>query len=65
LKLSETNLEKLEKALVLRLHKQVKIEEIMDQNLIGGIKIVYQGEVIDLTIKSLIKDIKTQLTGGN
>ncbi len=65
LKLSETNLEKLEKALVLRLHKQVKIEEIMDQNLIGGIKIVYQGEVIDLTIKSLINDIKTQLTGGN
>jgi len=64
-KLSSSNLKKLEISLNQRLNKEIKLEEIIDDTLGGGIKLEYQGEVIDLSINSLINDIKTQLTGGN
>jgi F0F1-type ATP synthase delta subunit len=65
IKLSESNLNKIEKTLKNRMKKNIKIEEIIDKNLSSGIKIEYDGEVIDLTVKRTIDEIKNQLLGGN
>lgn len=65
IKLSESNLNKVQNTLKNRMKKNIKIEEIIDKNLSSGIKIEYDGEIIDLTVKRTIDEIKNQLLGGN
>jgi F-type H+-transporting ATPase subunit delta len=61
-KLSKENQTKLIKILEKRLNKKVKIETVVTDDLISGFKVVYQGEVIDLTGDSFISEIKTSLS---
>lgn len=65
IKLTKLNLQKIEKTLKNKLKKSIKIEEIIDKDLSSGIKIEYDGEIIDLTVKRTIDEIKNQLLGGN
>lgn len=65
IKLSDSNLLKIEKTLKNKLKKNIKINEIIDKSIINGIKIEYDGEIIDLTVRKTIDEIKAQLLGGN
>jgi F0F1-type ATP synthase delta subunit len=39
--------------------------QIIDPSIIGGMKIEYQGSVIDQTINTSLEALKQTLTGGN
>lgn len=43
--------------------KEVELEEKIDEKLLGGVKIEINNEVIDLTIKKKILQLKKHLTG--
>ncbi|MBU0278422.1 MULTISPECIES: ATP synthase F1 subunit delta [unclassified Gemella] len=40
---------------------KVEIDNVIDESLIGGLKISYKGKVIDSTIKTRIKDIQRKM----
>lgn len=63
--LSESNKVKLINSLEKKIQKKVKIITAIDDTIIGGIKIEYQGSVIDQTINASLDQMKTNLTGGN
>lgn len=63
--LTEENLAKIKKNLETKLIKKVKIISHVDNSIIGGIKIEYQGNVIDQTINSSLQAMKETLLGGN
>ncbi len=59
--LNEEQVLKLEKNLEKRLQKQVRIKNIIDKTIIGGIKIVVDNHIIDSSIQAKIKDLSRQL----
>lgn len=61
-KLSNKNQTALIEILEKRLNKKVKIESIITDELVSGFKVVYQGEVIDLTGDSFINEMKTSVS---
>jgi F-type H+-transporting ATPase subunit delta len=63
--LSESNIKKIKKSLELKLLKKVKITQSIDSSIIGGMKLEYQGNVIDQTINSSLESMKQTLLGGN
>jgi F-type H+-transporting ATPase subunit delta len=63
--LSTTNIKKIKKKLQNKLLKNVVIKQTIDESIIGGFKIEYQGKVIDETINSSLNMLKKTLTGGN
>ncbi|MDD3129162.1 MAG: ATP synthase F1 subunit delta [Candidatus Izemoplasmatales bacterium] len=63
--ISEVNLKKIKQELKSRINRDIEINQIVDKSLIGGMKIEFEGEVIDLSINSELKNIKNQLKGGN
>lgn len=65
IELTESNIKKIKKSLELKLLKKVKITHSVDPSIIGGIKIEYQGNVIDQTINSSLEMMKQTLLGGN
>lgn len=65
IELTESNIKKIKKSLELRLLKKVKITQTIDPTIIGGIKLEYQGNVIDQTINSSLEAMKQTLLGGN
>ena len=59
--LSDDRAEKIRRELEEKLKKQVEIRHILDKSLIGGIKILVDGIVIDTSIQSRINLLKRQL----
>ncbi len=52
---------KLENLLAEKLGKKVNIINVVDENLIGGIKCEYEGKLIDLTVRGKLNQIKSLL----
>lgn len=44
-------------------HKQIKLNELIDEALIGGIKVIVQNEVIDYTFDSSLANLKNTIKG--
>ena len=65
IKMSEGNLKKIKTNLETKLLKKVKIIERLDSSIIGGIKIEYQGNIIDQTINASLDGLRQSLKGGN
>jgi F-type H+-transporting ATPase subunit delta len=63
--LSTENMAKIKKNLETKLMKKIKIISHKDDSIIGGIRIEYQGNVIDQTINSSLQAMKETLLGGN
>lgn len=62
-KLSEAKKRELHSSLVKRYHgKDILLEEILDERILGGIKIEVEDEVIDLSIKNRINKLQEYLT---
>ncbi len=60
-KLMEGDLMILENAFSQKLSKRIKLENIVDKKLLGGVKVVINGMVWDGTYRSRINDIKNEL----
>ena len=54
-------LEKIKLAMQKRLGADIIITSAIDKNLIGGMKISYEDQVIDLSLKNKLESLKTQL----
>lgn len=55
--LSEKQLINIKQALNHRLKRTIEIENIVDPKIVGGIKITYEGQVLDNTINHFIKSL--------
>jgi F-type H+-transporting ATPase subunit delta len=64
-KITASNIEKIKISLEKKLLKKINMTQIIDPSIIGGIKIEYQGSVIDQTINTSLEALKQTLTGGN
>ena len=60
-KIDKEQLEEIEAALVKRLKAEINISTEIDKTLIGGLKISYDDQVIDLSIKNKLEKLKIQL----
>jgi F-type H+-transporting ATPase subunit delta len=63
--LTSSNLDRISENLSHKLNKKVVIKELIDETIVGGMRIEYQGMVIDQTINSSLENIKASLIGGN
>ena len=64
--LSKLDLEKIEKSFETKEKKIIKLKNIIDYNLIGGLKVSLDGEVYDYTIATKLNKLRTSLIeGGN
>lgn len=61
--LSENQIVKLEEKLSKRLDKKVKVKNVLDNTLIGGIKIMIDNQVIDSSIQQKIVELSKELHG--
>ncbi|MCU1552147.1 MAG: synthase subunit delta [Glaciihabitans sp.] len=61
--LSKARLERLEKALSAQYDKDIRINEILDARVLGGMRVQIGDEVIDGTISNRISDLRLQLAG--
>ncbi|MDO4813494.1 MAG: ATP synthase F1 subunit delta [Gemella sp.] len=62
-KLTDEELEKVANAIKSKTNvDNVEIENVIDESLIGGLKISYDGKVIDSTIKARIQEMKNKLS---
>jgi F-type H+-transporting ATPase subunit delta len=60
--LTEVNLERIKKKLKSTYQRRVDLEEVIDESIIGGFKIEFEGNVIDETINKQLTDLKSSLT---
>ena len=60
-KIDKEQLKQIEAALKKRMKAEVSIVTEIDKSLIGGLKISYDDQVIDLSIKNKLEKLKTQL----
>jgi F-type H+-transporting ATPase subunit delta len=61
--LSKTQLGRLEKALGAQYDKHIRINEVVDERILGGMRVQIGDEVIDGTISNRISDLRLQLAG--
>ena len=59
--LESDQLEKIKLAMQKRLGADIIITAAVDKTLIGGMKISYEDQVIDLSLKNKLESLKTQL----
>ena len=59
--LDQDQLKKIEQALEKRTGSEINISTHLDKSLIGGIKISYEDQVIDLSLKNKLEALKAQL----
>ena len=59
--LDQEQLKKIEQALQKRTGSEINISTHLDKSLIGGIKISYEDQVIDLSLKNKLEALKAQL----
>ena len=60
-RIDKDQLNQTEEALKKRMKAEVSIATEIDKSLIGGLKISYDDQVIDLSIKNKLEKLKTQL----
>jgi F-type H+-transporting ATPase subunit delta len=58
-----TQLESLEKSLAHRYQRQLRINQIIDPTIVGGVRVQIGNDVIDGSISSRINDLRLQLAG--
>jgi F-type H+-transporting ATPase subunit delta len=61
--LSKAQLGRLETALATQYDKQIRINEVVDERILGGMRVQIGDEVIDGTISNRISDLRLQLAG--
>ena len=59
--LEESQLDKIKSAMQKRLDAEIIISASIDTSLIGGMKISYEDQVIDLSLKNKLESLKSQL----
>ena len=59
--LEESQLDKIKSAMQKRLDAEIIISSSIDTSLIGGMKISYEDQVIDLSLKNKLESLKSQL----
>jgi len=59
--LSETQIEKLEKAISSQVGQEVKLENKLDESILGGIKVIVDDTIWDDSYKSKLTDLKSSL----
>lgn len=59
--LSKTELEGIKVALQTKLNRQTLLENVIDSNIVGGIKIAYEGNIVDHTINHFIASLSETL----
>jgi len=59
--LTESEKSKLIQELTKRYHRKVKIENVLDNTIIGGIKLLIGNEVLDYSIKNQINNLKRNI----
>ena len=59
--LEESQLDKIKLAMQKRLDAEIVISASIDASLIGGMKISYEDQVIDLSLKNKLESLKSQL----
>ncbi len=59
--LSKENKDKIKSKIGDNYHRKVKIIEKIDKNILGGIRIEYEGKVIDNTVNRYLTDLKSAL----
>lgn len=64
LELSKLQIDKIEKAIGERLKKEVELKNIVDESLIGGIKVVIHDRVFDGSLSSKFKELENKLLKG-
>ena len=60
--LKKKNLDKIKNKLKEKYNRKIQIEETIDEHIIGGFRIEFEGNVIDETINKQLNDIKSSLT---
>ncbi|MBI9009868.1 MAG: ATP synthase F1 subunit delta [Tenericutes bacterium] len=60
--LTKINLNKIEKKLKTTYQKRIELTEIIDETIIGGFRVEFEGNVIDETINKQLDDLKSSLT---
>ena len=60
-RIDKDQLKQIEAALKKRMKAEVSVATEIDKSLIGGLKISYDDQVIDLSIKNKLEKLKTQL----
>lgn len=60
--LTKTNLDKIKKKLKETYLRRVELEEVIDDTIIGGFKVEFEGNVIDETINKQLEELKSSLT---
>lgn len=60
--LSISDLNKLKNNLAMKHGRKVKIENVVDETIIGGLRIEYEGNVMDNTINNYLETLKHNLT---
>lgn len=61
--LTKTNKSKLKKKFEQQLNKKIIINEVIRPSIIGGIRVEYDGKVLDQTIDASLEDLKSSLMG--
>ena len=65
-KLDKKQVEKIEKALKVRLNCEVELVNLIDERLLGGVKVVIEDKIFDGSIKNKLEKLKSSLiSGGN
>ena len=62
--LNNETVNKLKEKLEMHYHKTILLEVILDESLIGGVKIVSDKEIIDSSILNTLDDLKNSLKKG-
>lgn len=65
-KLDKKQVEEIEKALKVRLNCEVELVNLIDERLLGGVKVVIEDKIFDGSIKNKLEKLKSSLiSGGN
>lgn len=62
--LSKAEISKIEKAMKTKISKDVELQNIIDKEVLGGVKVVLGDTVFDSTIKGQLNDMKLELMKG-
>lgn len=63
-KLDEFEIERIEKSISERINAKVELENIIDEKIIGGVKVLVEDKIFDGSIKTKIEKLKESLIKG-
>lgn len=62
--LSEEEIERIEKSIEVRLNSKVELENVIDERLIGGVKVIVEDKIFDGSVKNKVERLKESLIRG-